>query len=327
MIVIYLFHGEEPFQKSERIAALRAGISADPSFIDLNVTELDGRSVTTADLRHHCEAPPFLGEYRLVIVRDLLAKGAGKWDDAFVAWLVDYFRAIPDSTRLVLSENEQLPARHAVLKGVQGLGPGGEVQAFAAPQARGGDLAAWVTHRARAKGATLAAGVAADLANFIGPDLRLIDVELEKLRTYAGDRAITQADVRLLTPYAQEANIFDMVDALGHRRTQQAFALLARLRNEGAHPLYLLTMIVRQYRILLQVKDLLARGMDKEAIAKSIGLHPFPTGKAMDQARHYSVGQLQAIYDRLLETDVAIKRGRMEANLALDVLVVELARA
>lgn len=327
MIVVYLFHGEEPFQKSERIAALRAGISADPSFIDLNVTELDGRSLTIADLRHHCESPPFLGEYRLVIVHDLLSKGAGKRADEFVTWLAGYLGAIPDSTRLVLSENEQVTAKHAVLKAVQALGAQGEVQAFAAPQARGGDLAAWITHRAGGKGATLAAGVAADLANFIGADLRLIDVELEKLRTYAGDRPITQADVRLLTPYAQEANIFDMVDALGHRRTQQAFALLARLRNEGAHPLYLLTMIVRQYRILLQVKDLMGRGMDKDAIAKAIGLHTFPTGKAIEQARHYSMGQLQAIYDRLLETDVAIKRGRMEANLALDVLVVELARA
>jgi DNA polymerase III delta subunit len=35
---------------------------------------------------------------------------------------------------------------------------------------------------------------------------------------------------------------------------------------------------------------------------------------------------LESIYDRLLETDIAIKTGKLEANLALDMLVVELAR-
>ena len=112
------------------------------------------------------------------------------------------------------------------------------------------------------------------------PDLRLIDSEMSKLAVYAGDRQVTQDDVRLLVPYAQDANIFDMVDALGHRRTAQAFRLLAQLRNEGAHPLYLLTMIVRQYRILVQVKDLMEQGLDLDNISRRIKLHSLPDQKS-----------------------------------------------
>lgn len=331
--MIHIFHGEEEFGKSEAIAALRQGISDDPSLLDLNLTLLDGRSLTSAEIIHHCDVPPFLGEYRLVLISDLLARlagGKGKQGEAagdeMLAWLLAYLPTAPATTHLVLNEAKTLPARHPILALAAAHKQQIEARAFAAPGLKGGELARWVENRARRKGARLEAGVANELAAFIGPDLRLIDSELEKLSLHAGKGAISHADVRLLVPYAQQANIFDMVDALGHRQTQQAFRLLSQLHNEGAHPLYLLTMIVRQYRILLQVKELAGQGLGQDAIAQQIGLHPFPTGKAMAQAQRYTPQQLANIYDRLLETDVAIKTGKMEGLLALNLLVVELAR-
>jgi DNA polymerase-3 subunit delta len=332
--MILLFHGDEEFGKSERIAALRTGLG---EFDDINTTELDGRSATWQEIQHHCDVPPFLGEYRLVIVSNLLSRLAGSKSKGgkkptgastdYIAWLVDYLPTLPETTQLVFSEDKRLPKSHPVLKTVAKLGERGEVVEFSSPSLKGRELTRWVENHAKRKDVKLAGGVADDLARFIGPNLRLIDSEMEKLAVYAGDRTVRSEDVRLLVPYAQDASIFDMVDALGHRRTAQAFRLLAQLRNEGAHPLYLLTMIVRQYRILIQVKELMQHGLDRDNIAKKIKLHPFPTKKAMAQARQYSSQQLGSIYDRLLDTDVAIKTGRMEANLALDILVVELARA
>jgi DNA polymerase-3 subunit delta len=333
--MIHIFHGEDEFGKSEAIAALRQGVSADPSLIDLNLTLLDGRTVTATEIIHHCDVPPFLGEYRLVILSDLLARLAGSKtkegeatgsSEEMMAWLLAYLPTTPETTHLVLNEAKTLPARHPILALAVGHKQRMEIRAFAAPGLKGGELARWVENRARQKGARLEPGVANDLATFIGPNLRLIDTELEKLSLHAGGGAISQADVRLLVPYAQQASIFDMVDALGHRQTQQAFRLLSQMHNQGAHYLYLLTMIVRQYRILLQVKELADQGMGQDAIARQIGLHSFPTGKAMAQAQRYTPQQLARIYDRLLDTDVAIKTGKMDGLLALNLLVVELAR-
>lgn len=338
--MIHVFHGEDEFGKSEAIAALRQGISEDPSLLDLNLSQLDGRSASSTEIMHHCDVPPFLGDYRLVIVSGLLARLAGgasakteDGDDAppgagseMMAWLLRYLPTVPETTHLILNESKQLPARHPVLTLAASHKQQIEVRAFTAPSLKKGELGRWVEQRAKAKGARLEAGVADELATFIGTDLRVIDSELEKLSLHAGSRAITHADVRLMVPYAQQANIFNMVDALGNRQTQQAFRLLSQLHNEGAHPLYLLTMIVRQYRILLQVKELARQGLGQDAIAQQLGLHTFPTGKAMAQAQRYTEQQLASIYDRLLDTDVAIKTGRMEALLALNLLVVELAR-
>ncbi|NOX63929.1 MAG: DNA polymerase III subunit delta [Chloroflexi bacterium] len=333
--MVYVLHGEEEFEKSERLAELRAGVSDDPSLIGLNVTVLDGRETNWNEIRHHCDTPPFLGEYRLVVVENFFSRGAGKSgrrargsgaQTADAEHLLAYLPHVPETTKLAFLEEDRLPARHPLLKAAAALGDDARVERFDAPSPRGDELPRWIGRRATRRGVKLGAGVAQDLAAFIGPDLRLIDSELEKLAVYASGRVVTREDVRLLVPYAQQANIFDMVDALGHRKTREAFRLLARLRKEGAHPLYLLTMIVRQHRILLQVKELMSQGLDKNAIASTLGLHPYPTGKAMAQARRYTPAQLNRIYDRLLETDVSIKTGQMDANLALDLLVVELAR-
>ncbi len=328
--MIYLFHGEEEFGKGERIAALKARLG---DLAEMNAVTLSGRGLTQEALLHHCDVPPFLGDFRLVVVEDLLtrlekSKGPdGKPNEsakAFLSWLADYLPRMPETTTLVLSESKKISARNPVLKGIQKLG--GEVRLFETPKLRRGELARWVAQHAKKKGVRLGPGVAESLANFIGPNLRIIDSEMEKLALYAGDRPISQADVKRLCPYAKEASIFDMVDALGHRRTPAAFRLLAQMRNQGAHPLYLLTMIVRQYRILIQVKDYMSQGLGLNEIASALKLHPYPTEKAMRQARNYTPNQLERIYDRLLETDVSIKTGQMEANLALDMLVVELAR-
>lgn len=333
--MIHLFHGEEEFGKSEAMAVLRRSISDDPSLIDINVTALDGRTVTSDEIRHHCDVPPFLGEYRLVVISDLLARLAGsksKQGDmttaaaSFEDWLLRYLPGVAETTHLVLAESKSVSARHRVLALVAGLGNLGDVRAFTAPTIKGGELTQWVEQRARSKGTRLETGVASDLATFVGPNLRLLDSELDKLALYAAGRPVAKTDVRLLVPYAQEANIFDMVDALGNRQTSQALRLLAQLYNEGAHPLYLLTMIVRQFRILLQVKELVGQGLNKDAVAQRLGLHSYPAGKGVSQAQRYSEQQLQSIFDRLLDTDVAIKTGRMEASLALYLLVVELAR-
>jgi DNA polymerase-3 subunit delta len=330
--MIYLFHGDEEFGKNERIAALKARLG---DLAEMNTTVLAGRGLSQEALRHHCHVPPFLGEFRLVIVQDLLtrlAKSKGPHGKAsqsaktFLQWLASYMDEIPESTTLVFSESKKIAARNVVLKAIAKLESRGQIILFATPQIRKGELAAWVRQRARAKKIRLAPRVADDLATFIGPNLRLIDSEMEKLALYAGHRPITQADVALLSPYARESSVFDMVDALGNRKTAQAFRLLAQMRAQGSHPLYLLTMIVRQYRILLKVKDQMSRGLNKNDIATAINLHPYPTQKAMAQCRNYTLAQLQSIYDRLLETDIAIKTGQLEANLALDMLVVELAR-
>ena len=117
-----------------------------------------------------------------------------------------------------------------------------------------------------------------------------------------------------------------MVDAIGQRRGPVAQRELHKLL-EGSEPLYILSMIVRQYRLLLLAREMLDTRAAETEISKALGLHPFPTGKICAQARKFTLADLEHIYRRLLEYDVEIKTGRIQADAALDTLVGALTQA
>ncbi|MEA3459923.1 MAG: DNA polymerase III subunit delta, partial [Chloroflexota bacterium] len=311
----YIFHGEDEFGCSEKLARLKERMG-DPTMANLNTTVLDGSQVTLADLRLACDAAPFMAKRRLILVKGLLTRleprekrgERSPWQKKYLKELVDYLKQLPDTTRLVFVEGKTIgednPAYRLALSDEHGF-----VKKVKLPSE--GELSGWIRERARAKGAQIEPAAARELATFVGDNLRLLDQEIEKLIAYTdGARPISQDDVRLLTSYVREANIFHMVDALGRRDGQRASKLLHRLLDDGAHPLALLGMIVRQFRIMIQVKELAGRGLRPRAIGAKLGLRNFVVRKGLRQARGFSMARLEGIYRKLLETDLAIKTGK-----------------
>lgn len=322
----YIFHGDDEFTRSEAVADLKAKLG-DQATADINTTLLDGRNLTLPELIHACDAIPFMGERRLVIIEDMLQRfdpkkgGRSEADQQLVAGLRNYLPQLPETTRLVFVESKPLHGNNPILKQAQ-RDKQAYVRAFEVP--RRGAVSRWITRRVEAKGGKIQSGAVMALAAYGGEDLRLLDQEIEKLLTYVGNRPITEADVRRLVPAATESDIFAMVDALGQRNRQQALIRLHELLEAGEPPTYLLYMITRQFRIITQVKELVGKGARLPAIQSRLGLHPFVAEKALAQARNFSLSQLNTIYGKILETDEAIKTGRLEPELALDLLVAEL---
>jgi len=329
--MFYIFHGDDEFTRSEAIAELKAKMG-DPSWLALNTTILRGSGVTLDEITHACDSVPFFGQRRLVIVEDWLAQfepsrqpNEGQEGDSLspvVEKLIAYLGRLPKTARLIFVESRTLSRRHPVVRYAQ-KAKHGFVKEFARP--RPGELTRWIQERLRAKGGTITPSALAQLAAFVGNDLRLLDMELEKLITYVGTgRPINDRDVRLLVAAVQAANIFHLVDALGHRDSQRALAILRELLDAGHPPAYLMYMITRQFRILLQVRELLDRHLGPRQIQAELGLHPYVAEKALRQARNFTPAQIERMYDRLVEADEAIKTGRADPGVALELLVVSL---
>ena len=341
--MFYVFHGEDEFGRSEMLSGLRAQLAQDdPVTADLNTNFLDGRKLTMGELRHAGDSMPFMAERRMVIVDGLLTrlapgkrkgdqrvKGAKEpeWKTAYLRELVDYLPNLPDTARLFFVEDEALKPSHPVLKLVKKLGA--EKGAFAElfPSPKEGSLPGWIHRRARTKGGEISSEAGKLLAQLVGSDLRMLDQEIEKLLVYADGRQVTATDVRLLVSRSREASIFDLVDSIGMRQTDRALVLLHEMLEDLVHPLYLLSMLARQIRILIQVSELRQRGMSPKEAAAVLGYHPFPTEKAFTQARRFTMDQLEIAHQHLVRADWLIKTGQVEAVLALDMLVVALTRA
>lgn len=338
--MFYVFHGEDEFSRTEELSRFRGQMAGgDAAMAELNTTILDGKGLTMGELRHACDTIPFMAERRLVLVHGLLswlgsvraskkqeptADEGSAWRRAFLEDLATYLPALPPTTRLFFLESKALPGSHPILKlaKAEEKNKRGFARLFDKPKEQ--QLPSWIEQRARDKGGMVGREASLVLAALIGADLRLLDQEIEKLLVYADGREIDIEDVQALVSRARQTSIFDLVDCVGRRETDRALRLLHRMLDDEAHPLYLLTMLARQVRILIQVKELQAQGHNSQEMANQLKLHPYVVEKGSAQARNFDMAELEAAHERIVETDWAIKTGAMEEVLALDTLVVEL---
>ncbi|MGH2537398.1 MAG: DNA polymerase III subunit delta [Candidatus Promineifilaceae bacterium] len=314
--MFYIFHGDDEHTQRETLAEL-AGRLGEPDMVSLNTARFDGPSVSFADLRTACEALPFLAAKRLVIVTELFGR-----DPPFLDELLAYLPDLPDTARLVFLESRPLPASHPAVKLAE-KSPRGYVKQFDRPQ--GGALERWIRERVEAAGGQIRPQAAHLLAANAGADLALLQNEIEKLVLYRAGAPITAEDVSLLCPYVAEASIFELVDALGNRNGPVAAELLARKLAEGQDPFALFAMVVRQFRLLLQARELHEAGRGPAEMAKSLKIHPFVAGKIAQQARGFSLEQVEQIYAHLLEMDLAAKSGGRDMPTSLALLAAGVA--
>lgn len=337
--MIFLLHGPDDFALAEFIGELKTKLG-DPATADLNTNVFDGRTVTLPELKSIADTMPFLAPQRLVIVEGwltkLLSKGEASEEEGESAnsssgsnaretltRLAEYLPSVSPTTALVLAEKRTLPERNALLKTLTGK-DWATVKFFDLPKGEG--LVKWIMARAKAEGGAFEREAAQALATAEN-DPRALGNEITKLLTYVNfARPVELADVETLTPMGGEAKIFDMVDAIGQRRGPAALRELHKLLDKE-EPLYILSMIVRQFRLMLQAKELLEGRTSENDISQTLGLHPFPTKKICEQARAFTLPTLERIYHRLLDYDADMKTGRVDSAAALDTLVVSLTSA
>lgn len=344
--MITLIHGPAELMRAEALARLRAALDDEPALLDVNTTVLDGRKASLAELQGVCDTMPFLSSHRLVIAEGFVRRTAGRQEGKPPAapaearegegksaaeqsrQLLEYLSRVPETTELVLIE-EEVVGGGPILRRLLELQNAAKARIVLCQKPSRNDLPGWIRGRAEERRLRLDAAAVSDLAEFVGDDLRQLDQELIKLANYAGSgRTVTRADVRLLVAATRAASIFDLVEALGGGDGARAARLLQHILDaDGEQPLVVLTMIARQYRLLLQAKALQGQGARPPEVARTLGLPEWTVGKLLTQAKGHTFAGLQRSLEAVLATDEAIKTGRMGDREAMDVLLAQLAIA
>ncbi len=299
--------------------------------LETNTHKLNGNTVKFEELQAVSSAMPFLAEHRLVIVEGLLGsfeaggprrRGGGTSRNRLAQWegLGEYAGELPSTTCLIFVD-DALRANNPLLRR---LSANAEVRRLPVP--RGEELARWIRNRAKAKGASVSPGALQMLNQYVGPNLRLLDTELEKLSLYAGGEQIDEGHVRGMVAQVREASIFVAVDAIVQGKPSLALRLLRQLRNDGAALPYIQAMIARQLRLVTVAKELVETGVPRREMGARLELRAdFAVRKTVEQARRFSWAKLKGLYACLLEMDLAIKQGRQDEDLALELLVARAA--
>ena len=152
--------------------------------------------------------------------------------------------------------------------------------------------------------------------------------ELEKLLCYCMDRdVITAQDIEAVCTKQVTSQIFDMINAVAERRQKSAMELYYDLLTLKEPPMRILFLITRQFNLLLQVKELKNKGLDANAIGEKVGLAGFIVRKYVAQAAKFREADLRRALEDCVETEEAVKTGRMNDVMSVELLIVKYSAA
>ena len=307
---IYLLYGEEGYLKRQyRDRFIKAML---PEGDTMNYAHYEGKNINVREVIDLAETLPFFAQRRLIVFEDTgFFKSAG-------AELADYIKDMPETTYFIFVENE-VDKRSKLYKAVKAKGHIVELTTQDE-----GTLKRWIQGIVRREKKQISDSVILYFLNKVGTDMENIQRELEKVFCYALDRQeITREDIDAVCVTQITNHIFDMVNAVADKNQRRALDLYYDLLALKEPSMRILFLMIRQYRILFQVKGLSGQGYGKKEIASKAGLHPFAAGKYMDQAKKFRMSELRAVLEDGADIEQRVKTGLLTDNLAVELFIVE----
>ncbi|MDF2378824.1 MAG: DNA polymerase III subunit delta [Candidatus Gracilibacteria bacterium] len=300
---LYLFTGENFQALNEKLSFWKKEFEKKHS--ETNIEQfVDVKQNQVPTIINGIESQPFLAEKRMIIIRDLpqSAEKKAKLDLDHLQSSLE--KSLPESS-FVIFVSAKPDKRGRFYKFLK---KSATIQEF--PVLKGVQLRSWILQRAQQLGKTIDSQ-AADLLMYSCADNNgRIAGELDKLSLLDAPH-ITQEHVKRLVDMTPEAKIFQALDKIGSESPQYLLKAFDQLVRSGEALPLIFFMIVRQFRLLLQVKSLLDSGSPPAVIQKRIKLAPFQVSMLTNQARGLSLAVLKKAYRQLAEIDLQIKTGKI----------------
>lgn len=321
---VYLCYGQESFLISEFVS-LAIEQLIEPEHRDFAISKYDLSETAVEAVIEDAETIPFMVPRKLIIAQGAVFFTAGK-DSTKVEHrlerLVEYLQSPVDYTVILFTWNEnKLDERKKIVKLLKDRGA---VIPFSMMNAE--ELTHWAVRQAEKDQCSFAEGAVQELILRSGTHLQSLSAEIEKLSAYVGKGGtITQDAVVRLVSRTTEQNIFLLIEEAVRRRLDQALRILHELLKYREEPIKIIMLLARQYRLMLQIKELSGKGFSQQQIASQLGIHPYAVKLTGEQARQYDTPTLADILQQLAELDYGIKSGRTDKVLGLELFLLRLA--
>ncbi len=307
---VYLLYGEEAYLKKQYRDKLRnAMISPDDN---MNYAYYEGKGINVKEVIDLAETLPFFADRRVIIMENT---GFFKTSSEELA---EYIKEIPDTTAIIFVETE-IDKRGKLYKAVQKKG-----RAVELGRQDEGTLLRWIAGSVKRENKQIAENTIRYFLGKIGTDMENIQKELEKLFCYTLDKeSITVEDVEAICTTQITNQIFDMVNAVADKKQRQALDYYYDLITLKEPPMRILFLLARQFKLLLEVKELDKQGMARKEIAEKTGLSPFVVGKYQTQAKSFSTKELRTIIEDSVDTEEAVKTGKLTDSLGVELFIMK----
>ena len=305
----YLIFGTEEYLKDQYAEKLKKAVLADDSGMNFSLFEGDGISVD--EIIETAQTMPFFAERRLVLIRE---SGFFKSpNEEMLAFLTE-----SPSTTCILFQEKEVDKRGRMFKYIQKEGCAAEFSELSADL-----LSAWIRGRLKKEGLVISPRTVSAFLDRCGTDMNLLSQEMEKLISYtAGRDEITEEDLKAVTTRQIEGHIFDMIDAATGRNQKRALSLYYDLLALKEPPLRILSLIHRQYRILLIVKDMKEKKMRDQEMAKQAEVPPFAIRKYAAIAGKLKREEIREALGECADLEESVKTGLIGDQLGVELFLI-----
>jgi DNA polymerase III delta subunit len=297
--MIITLTGNNAFALQKRLKELASSFVKE--YGDLALERIDAEEVEPQAILDALQNLPFLASKKMIVARGL---GQNKQAAEKIEQFID---AAGDDTDLVIYE----PSPDKRTSRTQ-LEEFNELDAHR--------LTKWLVEEAKKRGGELAQTDASYLVDRAGLDQALISNELDKLITYKP--RITRQSIDLLTDPLPQSKVFDLLDAAFSGKKGKALELYEEQRALKIEPQAILAMIAWQLQLLAVTKY--ADGKSSAAIAKDVGMNPYPVSKAANLAHKLNEEKFKSMVDFAFEIDLKSKTTPLDLDEALKTYITTL---
>lgn len=327
--MILFLYGEDSYRSRQKLNELKNKFNNEVDKLGNSLQVLEGEKITVDKINEAISAGSLFASKRMVVIENIFSnKSKTILDD-----LSNYVKKHRDNENIIIFWDEtdgKGIGRTKLFRTLKGLK---FVQDF--KYLSNTECINWVKDEAEKRGAKISQTVAYNLTSLFNNDLWRLSNELDKLICYCKSKAqdlgitdttieITKGDLDILVTGSVEGNIFALTDAISTKNKNQAMNLLENELAAGVADVYLLTMVIRQFKIMLQVRQALDLGHSSKKIIGDLKLHPFVVQKSSNQVKNFSIDVLKNIFNKLVEIDHKIKTGKSEIKCELSLMIANL---
>ena len=307
---VYLLYGEEAYLKKQYKDKLKHAMV--PEGDTMNFSAFEGKSINPKEIIDLAETLPFFADRRVILIEN-----SGFFKNACEE-LAEYLPQVAPATHFIFVEDE-VDKRSKMYKAAKASG---RIVEFL-PQTEE-LLTRWILGRLKREGKNITGSVMQLFLTKTGTDMGNIDRELEKLLCYTLDRdVITAEDVEAVVTEQTTNKIFEMVNAVAEHNQRRALDLYYDLLTLKEPPMRIMFLISRQFQILFHIRDMAAKGLDQQTMAKKAGIPPFAVRKNVSQAKGFTMEQLKQALCEGAELEEAVKTGRMDDQMAVELFLMK----
>ena len=323
---IYLLMGVEPYLiNMYRDKLVKAIVGPDD---EINVKRYDGEVPDINAVIEYADTVPFFADRKVIVLEDT---GMFKSSDDRLA---TYLKDLPETTHIIFTEcytgskaderkyeKTLIDKRYKLYKAVHELG-----RIIEFKRTDDETLIKWLLKKFGDAGLNITRNAMDCLMQYVGDDMNMLSNEAEKLICYRmGHKAIDIDDVKAICVKNIENEIFEMISAIAGKNRHKALKHYYDLIALKESPMKILSLIAREFNLMMLVKAIRNEGGGKDDIIKSCGINPYFVGRYISVSGRFTHEYLKEAVNDCVETETLFKQGRLNDVMGVEMLIIKYA--